>query len=128
MWHWQYLLAVFLLAMNIDWLVIPFLRGNGIRGYLLFLLVWPLANLELIGWFYFWRWFGRIAVPEFVSKKIKESEDIQEGINLGKAIKEELKNLGYLDRLKNLLLKFYFKATDSEKGFFKKIKRGRLVV
>lgn len=88
---WPFLGAVLLTVFSIDWVVAPFLRSLFDSMWLLFVILVPFANAELLGWYCFWRWFYTSFLPG--RKKVMET------IELAKEIGSDLKHDGYIDRV-----------------------------
>ncbi|MDO8495394.1 MAG: hypothetical protein Q7S32_02605 [bacterium] len=127
-WRWQYIIPIISIFANIDFVVLPLIRSLGVGGLNLFLVVLPLALIELYAWYWFWDWFRKVAVPEMVAKKIAQDERVQEAISLGKEIKIELKQSGRLQQIVEYFFRTFSSATDENSRLFKKIRRGGHVV
>lgn len=122
LWHWQYLVALVLIVMNVDWIVTPFLRNRGIAGWGLYWLVSLSGNLEIAIWFWWWLWFSGKALPVIVARKIERDKYLQKAVERGKEISQELKHDGYLEIFLNYLQELFRWATTN--NIFKKIKVG----
>jgi len=123
-WHKEYLFYLFLLILNVDFVIVPFLQRHGFSGITLFLITVFFSLGELCGWFWFWSWFRRKAVPEIIAYQIARDQRIQEAIKLGKEVKKELEEKGLLERILEYFFRTFNKATDQNSKTFKKIKAG----
>lgn len=106
-WHWQYLIFSLTLIFSVDGSLIPLFRGLGIQGWRLFWLILPIGEIEVIIWFFFWRWFLKDGAREIFYRQIEKDEDFQEGISLGVEIKEQLEESGLLDKALGSIYKIY---------------------
>lgn len=124
-WHWQYLVPPLLIALNVDWILMPLIKGTGANGWLLFEITSVLAVSEIVCWYHFWKWFRKIAVPEFARRATK-NKDVREAIELGKEIKFDLRMAGLWDEIKTKVIRYSFKiyekTTDENNRFMKWIK------
>ncbi|MBI2676632.1 MAG: hypothetical protein HYX21_01585 [Candidatus Yanofskybacteria bacterium] len=121
--HWQFKGALVLAALNVDvWC--PVLRWLGVGPWKIFFVLLPTALVGMLGWWAFWHWFRRKAIPEI----IEENAKMQEAIKLGKKTHQVLKISGQW----NLIVKFaksFSKATDPNNRLIKWVKRyGHLAV
>lgn len=126
-WHWQYGGAIALYILNVDWILMPKLKWLGLNGWLLFAVTSILAVLELYLGYLFWDWFRRVAVKEF-AKRAAQSDMVQEAIEMGAEIKNDLTEAGLWDKFKSRVINFlfnaYHQATDENHRFMKWLKRG----
>lgn len=125
-WHWQYLVPILLTILNVDLILMPMIKGWGMRGWLLFSVVSVLAVIELFCWFFWARWFRQVALVEF-AKRAVEKKEVQDAIALGKEIHNDLKRAGIWESIKEKAMDFGFntfqKATDENSRFVKWLKR-----
>lgn len=111
---WPFLGAILLFIFNVDWVVAFFLNSFNLSFWNKFLILAPLANLELVGWYLFWRWFFKSFIPE--RKNIKET------INFTKEVAQELKMRGYVDRIVEHFEKTFEWAVNPNQYLFKVVK------
>ena len=79
-------------AGNIDYVILPFiLKPLGLSFWGMFLIATPLANLEIVGGYYFWKWF--------TWKWLPTTEPIKEKVELTKGIIALLKEYGLLETI-----------------------------
>lgn len=126
-WHWQYAVG-FLLALGYVDACIPFLKLLEITWLAIFFITWPIAVLELCLWWWFWRWFEKVAFPEIrdaAKNKITSDGAAQEGIDLWHDIKNHLEELWFMfkELVISHFLKIYTTATDQENKTVKRVKR-----
>ena len=53
---WPILGACLMTYFNVDFIIIPFLRYKGFSNLGTFLISVPIAEIEMVGWYYFWIW------------------------------------------------------------------------
>jgi len=112
---WPFLPSIIVMFLNIDFVVIPFLKNKGLNIWELFFISSFLATLELGYWYWFWGW---------LIKTIKTVGPIKDSIAFGKEIGRDLKRQGLLERIKEFFLKKYSWATDHNNRVLKWIRRG----
>jgi len=129
-WHWQYGGAIALYVLNVDWIIMPKLKLHSLEGWWLFGVTSVLAVLELYLGYLFWDWFRRVAVKEF-AKRAAQSDMVQEAIEVGVEIKNDLQEAALWNKFKNRIITFLFntyrQATDENNRFMKWMKRGGAV-
>src|SRR3989344_3063101 len=108
-WHWQYLVPLLILTLNVDWMLMPLIKSWGVSSWILFVATSILAVIELLCWYWFWNWFRKTSVPEF-AQRAKKREEIREAIALGKEIELDLKMAGLLDEIKAKILNYVFNS------------------
>ena len=87
--NWPFLGAVLLIAANVDWIIIPLLlEPLKLSFWTTFWIVVLLANVEIIGWFYFWKWFAWEWLPK--------REKVEETVEFVKSVIELLREFGLL--------------------------------
>lgn len=87
--NWPFLGAVLLIVASVDWIVIPLiLESLKLYFWITFCIVVLLANMEIVGWFYFWRWFAWEWLPK--------REKIEEAVEFVKSVIELLREHGLL--------------------------------
>ena len=111
---WPFFGAMLLFVCNVDWIVAPFLNSYSLSFWNKFFILAPLANLELVGWYSFWRWFFVSFLPR--RKKIKET------INFTKEVAQELKTRGYVDRVAEHFENTFEWAVNPNQHLFKIVK------
>jgi hypothetical protein len=111
---WPFLGAVFLFICNVDWVIAPALGSYMDSFWAQYFTLVVLANLELFGWYYFWRWFFVSFLPE--RRKIRET------IDFTKEVAQELQQKGYKERFVEHFERTFDSATNPENDFFRKIK------
>lgn len=114
---WPFLGAVLLLTVgNGDWVLAPLalflIDSFGIQFFILAVLF----NIELIGWYKFWRWFFVSFLPQ--RRKIKET------INFTKEVAQELKARGYVDKFVEHFENTFEWAVHPDCWLFRVIKAG----
>ncbi len=128
-WHWQYIIPITLIISNVDWILMPTIRLLGINGWRLFIIISVLEILEMIVWYFFWKWFKRVTVLVEFKEYAKSDSRVKDAIKLEEEIRAELKETGILDKTKDKIISFFFntlsKYTDDNNRFIKKVKRGR---
>ena len=126
LWHWQYLVPPLILILNVDWVLMPIIKGWGIDSLTLFIGTSILAVTELICCYWFWKWFRKTSLVEF-AHRAKKRKEVQEAIALGKEIEFDLKMAGLLDEIKAKILNYIFnsyeKATDENNRLMRWTKR-----
>lgn len=81
--------AIALFVANVDLLIIPYiLQPMNLSFWTMFWVSMLIANLEILGWFYFWRWFAWKWLPK--------REKIEEAVEFVKSVIELLKEHGLL--------------------------------
>lgn len=88
---WPFLTAIVVLFLNVDFVVIPFLRSFHIPLFRLFVFASILATAELRYYFWFWH---RLA------SYILHSQTGQDAEKLGLEIGGKLKEMGYVEKIK----------------------------
>lgn len=100
--------ALLLFFANVDWFIIPFvLEPWGLSFWTTFWIAAPIANLEIIGWFYFWRWFAWEWLPK--------REKIEEAVEFVKSVIELLREHGVLKTITIKALYTFRWATNKER-------------
>lgn len=137
--YWPFLIAIFEIIFNIDWVVIPILVKRGMFFDIpVFPIVWDLSSiipalssfevffiaailsaLTTIVWYWFWGWLGKLIV-EIVKKK----EAIIEAFKLGQQIKSDPKAMVYIKKSRNILVKTFNWATDKNNWYLRLLKSG----
>lgn len=112
---WPFLCAIGVMLLNIDWVVIPALRRAHICGLRLILVAGALSTIELIFWYWFW---GRLLAAAIHAKKVQES------IEFGKQIKNELVEEGYIERIKKFFINKLNGTLDNKGKVVRLIKAG----
>ena len=112
---WPVLCAIGVTTLNIDWVVVPALKRAGIGGFNLLGITCFLSTAELIFFYWFLGW---------LLETIIKTGGVQEDINFGKQIGEELKKGGYLDRIARYFVDKYNGALDKESRIIKILKAG----
>lgn len=98
--NWPFLGAAVLFVANVDLILVPFvLKPLGLSFWAMFWITMPIANLEILGWFYFWRWFGWEWLPQ--------RERVKETIEFTKGVIEELQEVGLLETIKNRAIRTF---------------------
>lgn len=118
---WQnvrpFLGALLLLTVgNGDWVLVPLVMLTINSFWSQFLILAVLLNVELVGWYKFWRWFFISFLPE--RKKIKTT------INFTKEITTELKRKGILDRIVDFFEDQFEWAVRPDRWLIKAMKAG----
>lgn len=86
---WSFLLYT---VGNIDYVIIPLiLKPLGLSFWAMFAIATPLANLEVVGGYYFWKWFAWKWLPT--------TEPVKETIELKKNIIDLLEEYGLLETI-----------------------------
>lgn len=118
---WHFLGGVILALINIDWIVIPAILIP------LFEFTWPtyiftiiLANIELVLWYKFWRWF----LTSWLARRKKIKETIEFAKEIASEAKEDEEVRGYLDRIVDYFENTFKWATNPNKLLWKIIKFG----
>lgn len=113
---WPLIPAAILCVLNIDWMVTPLLirRFHLVDYYLLFVLS-VLSTLELIFWYWFYGWVARMII---------KINSIKKSIEFGIKIETELKEEGYITRIKNFFVEAFDGTRDEESLIFKTAKWG----
>jgi len=71
--------AILLSVINVDLVVVPLvLRPMDLSFWAIFWIAMPIANLEIIGWVYFWKWFAWSWLPK--TEPIKETIELTKNI------------------------------------------------
>lgn len=113
--NWPFLWAI-LLAFpgNVDLFIIPaILQPLDMSFGATFGLTVILANLEIIGWFYFWRWFTWVWLPK--------TEPIKDTVQLTKSVIDLLKEHGLLGTITYKIKEtFKWATSDDRKQSLKK--------
>ena len=123
-WHWQYLTPLLMIASSMDMVIMPVLESFEISGWRLFWITSLVSTAKLYIWYFFWKWFRKMAIPELVRHKLLQSGDIQEGLALGKEIERKLRGEGLAERIAEYCHYLYKKYTDEDSKLVKRIKRG----
>src|SRR3989344_9482730 len=114
-WHRQYLIAITLAVLNVDWVLMPIIRLTGIAGLWFFIIIGILGTIELYIWFWFWKWF-RVNPLKELALKAKGDRRVQEAIFIGEDIQSDLKKAEVWDdikyKVKNYLYNTFQKTTD----------------
>ncbi len=144
--YWPFLVASIVLILNVDYGVIPTLQSRYLYFFGLWLcdLSFIIPKLSLVEvfiivsffsiagtlfWYWLLGWLGRsIVQAAYRQKIIQEGQKIvQEGVELGKKVDSEiipvLNREGYLDRLKNYVVRTIKWATADDNKFLKRIKK-----
>lgn len=88
-----------------DWVIIPFvLQPLKLSFWTTFWMAAALANLEIIGWYYFWRWFAWEWLPK--------REKIEEAVEFVKSVIELLREFGLLKTITIKALRTFRWATN----------------
>ena len=86
---WPFLGAVLLYGANVDYLIIPFiLKPFALSFWAMFWIAAPMADMEIIGGFYFWKWFAWKWLPT--------TEPVKDTVELTKSIVTLLREYGLL--------------------------------
>jgi len=87
---WPFLFGLILYtAGSVDYVIIPFiLEPLGLSFWKKFLIVAPIANMEMVAGFYFWKWF--------TWKWLPTTEPVKETVELTKSIISLLRKYGLL--------------------------------
>lgn len=118
---WHFLGGVVLFVANIDWIIIPTILIPLFQFTLTtYIIAIVLANIELVMWYRFWRWF-------FVSwlarrKSIKETIEFTKGI--ANEAKKDEKVRGYLCRIIDRFENTFAWATNPKRWLWKIVKAG----
>jgi len=114
---WPFLgAAVLYTAGNPDYVIIPFvLEPLGLSFWTMFWVVAFIANLEIIGGYFFWRWFVWTWLPK--TKPIKET------IKMTKSIIDLLIEYGLLGTIEYKIRETFEWATNPNRNFVQFIKR-----
>ena len=113
---WPFVWAVLLYSANVDYLIIPFvLEPLKLSFWAMFFVAAALANLEIVGGFYFWRWFAWTWLPS--------TEPVKDTVAFTKSVIGELRKQGLLETIKNRALRTFRWATDPDSQFIRFIKR-----
>ena len=108
--------AVLLYGANVDYLIIPFvLEPLKLSFWTMFFVAAALANLEIVGGFYFWRWFAWTWLPT--------TNPIKGVIGLTKGIIALLKRYGLLGTIIYKVRETFGWATNPEGRFVRFRKR-----
>lgn len=76
---WPFLGAVLLYGANVDYLIIPFiLEPLGLSFWAKFWIAAPMADMEIVGGFYFWRWFAWKWLP--TTEPVKDTVELTKSI------------------------------------------------
>lgn len=114
---WPFLGAVFLLTIgNGDWVVTPFVMWLVDSFWAQFFILAVLLNIELVGWYRFWRWFFVSFLPE--RKKIRTTIDFTKGITT------KLKRKGILDEIVGFFEDQFEWAAHPDRWLIKTMKAG----
>ena len=74
---------------SVDWVIIPFvLEPMNLSSWTTFWIAAPLANSEVVGWFYFWKWFAWEWLPK--------REKVEEAVEFVKSVVDLLREHGLL--------------------------------
>ena len=106
--------AGLLVVCNVDWVIIPLLKPFFHSLWSLWLVVAIIANIELILWYHFWRWF--------FTKWLAHRRSIEQTIEFAKEIGSELKAEGYIDRVVTYFEHTFTWASNPEGRLFKIVK------
>ena len=120
MTFWPILMAAVSLGVNVDWVVIPFLRIRGLSVSRILIIAIFMGMAEALYWYWFTGWLGKV---------IADSKPIKESINLGKQLGGDLKNdtylkRKYLEKITNHFVKQYEWAINPDNWLVKMIKYG----
>lgn len=116
---WPFLMFFVSAWLNIDFVVIPFLRSREIfTGFNLFILVGALGIGEIMYWYWFLKWFGRFLINQ---KYIQE--DVKFGQKICLEIGRDLKQKGYIDQITYYFVNKYNHAL-RKKNWITKILKG----
>lgn len=114
---WPFLGALILAVANVDWVLIPFVFP------LIFDTFWStawaaqiVANIEIFGWYKFWRWF----FIKFLPKRRR----VRETIDFTKELTQELKERGYVALIVLYFEKQFEWAVNPNQWAFKALKAG----
>ena len=112
---WPLFCALLIILLNVDWIIIPFLKRAGVLGMPLLLIAWIMSTIELAFWYWFCGWLLNAAI---------HAKKVQDSIEFGKQITEELKGEGYIDRIKNFFIDKLNGALDGKNRITKILKTG----
>lgn len=111
--NWPFLGAALLFASNIDLILVPLvLNPSGLSFWIKYWIAMPIANLEILGWFYFWRWFAWKWLPK--------REKIEEAVEFVKSVIELLREHGLLKTITIKALWTFRWATNPNRLLFLK--------
>ena len=113
---WPFVGAVLLYSANVDYLIIPFvLEPLNLSFWTMFFVAAALANLEIVGGFYFWRWFRWTWFPQ--------TEPVKDTVELTKSIIRLLREYGLLGTIQYKVRETFRWVTDPGGRFIRFIKR-----
>lgn len=93
---------------SVDWVIIPaVLQPLNLSFWRTFWIAAIFANLELVGWYYFWRWFSWEWLPKI--------EKIEEAVEFVKSVIELLREYGLLKTITIKALYTFRWATNLER-------------
>ncbi|MBI2064348.1 MAG: hypothetical protein HYT66_01395 [Candidatus Yanofskybacteria bacterium] len=102
---WPFWGAAVLFAANVDLILIPYvLKPRGLSFWTMYWVAMPIANLEIFGWFYFWRWFAWKWLPS--------TEPVKDTVELTKSVIELLNEYGLLGTIIYKIRKTFGWATN----------------
>jgi len=116
--NWPFLAATAVALLNIDLIVIPFLLKAGFAGLRLFAIASVLSTAELIFWYWFWGW---------LIKRVIRLKNIQESIEFGKEVGNELKREGYADRVKSFFVQKFHWAISRKNRIARTVRTGGIL-
>lgn len=119
--NWPFLVALFLFALNTDFIANHFLVWLGLTDFAFYFWLILIATIEVLCWFIFFRWllFQRVRKGKKVkrlielSKEVKGEKKIKEIIEWGKETKEELQRKGFFEQVKDIFSREITKASNS---------------
>jgi len=117
---WPFLMFFVSAWLNIDFIVIPFLRGREIfTGLNLFIIAGILGVCEITYWYWFLKWFGKFLISnKYIHEDIKFGQEIY--IEIG----AELKRKGYIDKITFYFVNKYNRALKRKNWIAKLLKGG----
>lgn len=76
---WPFLGAAVLFIANVDLVLVPLvLKSSDLSFWSMYWIAMPIANLEIFGWFYFWKWFAWKWLP--ATEPVKETKELVKSI------------------------------------------------
>ena len=113
---WPFLGAILIYCANVNYIIIPLiLEPLHLSFWKIFWIATPIANLEIIGGFYFWRWFTWTWLPK--------TETVKDTIELTKSVVDLLREYGILGTIIYKMRETFKWATNPNGKSIKFIKR-----
>lgn len=103
-----------LTLLNVDFVLAPAVRTITSEFWGMFGILVVLANIELVLWYRFWRWFFVRFLPE--------RRQIRETVEFAKELGGELKRKGYIDRVIDHFENTFKWATNPDRWLFRVVK------